>query len=65
MILGALPAWGQEGFADRGTDVESFVLPDPARILTFPRDHGVHENFRLEWWYMTADLPRDFSSTAD
>jgi len=57
LILGALPAWGQEeGFAGLGTDVEGFALPDPARALTFPRDHGAHEDFRIEWWYLTANL---------
>lgn len=57
LVLGALPAWGQEqGFAGLGADVEGFALPDPARALTFPRDHGAHEDFRIEWWYLTANL---------
>lgn len=57
LILAALPAWGQEGgFAGLGSDVEGFALPDPARALTFPRDHGAHEDFRIEWWYLTANL---------
>lgn len=57
LALAALPAWGQEGgFAGLGSDVEGFALPDPARTLTFPRDHGAHEDFRIEWWYLTASL---------
>lgn len=57
LILAALPAWGQEGgFAGLGSDVQGFAPPDPARALTFPRDHGAHEDFRIEWWYLTANL---------
>lgn len=57
LILAALPAWGQEqGFAGLGADVQGFALPDPARALAFPSDHGAHEDFRIEWWYLTANL---------
>ncbi len=26
----------------------------PAQTLTFPRDHGAHNDFRTEWWYITG-----------
>lgn len=29
---------------------------DPNRILQFPRDHGSHPDFRIEWWYITGWL---------
>jgi len=28
----------------------------PGRKLVFPRDHGAHPDFRLEWWYVTGWL---------
>ncbi len=28
----------------------------PARNLSFPRDHGSHNDFRTEWWYLTGWL---------
>jgi predicted secreted hydrolase len=28
----------------------------PNRKLVFPRDHGAHPEFRLEWWYVTGWL---------
>ena len=57
LLLGALPAFGQDhGFAGLGGDVGGFALPDPARSLEFPRDHGPHDAFRIEWWYLTANL---------
>ncbi|MBD1390477.1 iron ABC transporter permease [Neiella sp. HB171785] len=26
------------------------------RLLRFPEDHGAHPDFRMEWWYVTANL---------
>ncbi len=28
----------------------------PGYAFTFPRDHGAHEEFLLEWWYFTGHL---------
>ncbi len=51
----ALPA-GAQGFAGLGTDAEGFARVLPDRPLTFPADHGAHPGFRIEWWYVTANL---------
>lgn len=51
----AAPA-GAQGFADMGAPAAGFALPDPARVLEFPADHGAHPDFRIEWWYLTANL---------
>ena len=45
-----------QGFAGMGAEVPGFALPDPATRLEFPRDHGAHPDFRIEWWYLTANL---------
>ncbi|RYH10073.1 lipocalin-like domain-containing protein [Tropicimonas sp. IMCC6043] len=45
-----------QGFAGLGSDAVGFALPDPAHRLTFPEDHGAHPAFRIEWWYLTANL---------
>lgn len=45
-----------QGFAGLGTDAEGFALPDRATRLGFPKDHGPHPDFRIEWWYLTATL---------
>ena len=58
LLLGlclAGPALAQ-GFAGMGAAVEGFALPDPDRVLEFPADHGAHPGFRIEWWYLTANL---------
>jgi predicted secreted hydrolase len=45
-----------QGFAGLGASVDGFALPDPAKRLDFPADHGAHPDFRIEWWYLTASL---------
>ena len=64
--LVALPLSAQErGFAGLGSDVAGFALPDRPRGLTFPADHGPHDDFRIEWWYLTANLRGADLSGAD
>ncbi len=38
---------------DRGAGYAQVV---PGHRLVFPRDHGSHPGFRIEWWYLTANL---------
>jgi len=45
-----------QGFADMGAISPGFALPDPDRVLEFPADHASHPGFRIEWWYLTANL---------
>ena len=33
-----------------------FNVADPRYQITFPKDHGPHKNFAIEWWYLTANL---------
>lgn len=42
----ALLAQGAEGFAEAR----------PGTRPNFPRDHGAHPDYRIEWWYLTANL---------
>ena len=53
-VLLAAPALAQ-GFAGLGQGSEGFAIPEH-RPLSFPRDHGPHPDFRIEWWYLTATL---------
>jgi len=56
MLLAApLPGLAQ-GFAGLGSRAEGFALPSPDRMLQFPADHGAHPAFRIEWWYLTANM---------
>ena len=53
----ALPTLASaQGYAGLGTDAEGFAPVTPPARLAFPRDHGPHPDFRIEWWYVTAVL---------
>jgi predicted secreted hydrolase len=40
--------------AERTAD--GFQVPQPAHKFEFPRDHGSHPRFKVEWWYVTGHL---------
>ena len=37
-------------------DVPGYTQARPGYSLIFPRDHGSHPGYRIEWWYLTANL---------
>ena len=45
-----------QGFAGLGTDVDGFSSPRRPAQFDFPTDHGPHYDYRIEWWYLTANL---------
>lgn len=45
-----------QGFAGLGTEVEGFAQVKPNPQLSFPEDLGSHPDYRIEWWYVTANL---------
>lgn len=45
-----------QGYAGLGREAEGFAPVTPPAVLAFPRDHGPHPGFRIEWWYLTANL---------
>src|SRR6056297_1909306 len=45
-----------QGFSGLGTDAEGFAKPQPEPVFRFPADHGPHPEYRIEWWYLTANL---------
>ena len=43
-------------FAVLARSADGFSAAKPGYALEFPRDHGSHPGFRIEWWYLTANL---------
>lgn len=57
MVFAMFPGAAQaQGFAGLGTSVEGFAEALPGGEIVFPRDHGAHPDYRIEWWYLTANL---------
>jgi predicted secreted hydrolase len=53
LVLAAAPWWAA------AAEPAPRVVP---RLLQFPRDHGAHPEFSLEWWYATGSLQVQRSS---
>jgi predicted secreted hydrolase len=45
-----------QGFAGLGMTGDGFASVTPGKTFAFPADHGPHPDFRIEWWYVTANL---------
>lgn len=45
-----------QGFSGLGATVDGFAAPQPDPVFDFPADHGAHPDYRIEWWYLTANL---------
>lgn len=46
----------EAGFAGLGEAAGDFAQARPGTPLRFPVDHGAHPDYRIEWWYLTANL---------
>jgi predicted secreted hydrolase len=49
----------EKGFAGLADDAASYAQVTPGKRFVFPDDHGPHDGFRIEWWYITANLKDD------
>lgn len=57
LLFALLPAMASaQGFAGLGSAAGDFALPERGRAPAFPADHGAHPEYRVEWWYVTANL---------
>jgi predicted secreted hydrolase len=55
LALGRQKSFAQ-GFAGLGIETSGFASVVPGRKLSFPADLGPHPEYRIEWWYVTANL---------
>lgn len=55
LALSGGAAWAQ-GFAGLGSDASQFAKVVPGRQISYPADFGPHPDYRIEWWYVTANL---------
>ncbi|MCC5882237.1 MAG: iron ABC transporter permease [Halomonas sp.] len=44
------------GFAGLGEEAGDFAQAHEEITLRFPEDHAAHPDYRIEWWYLTANL---------
>ena len=41
---------------DSKKTADGFALPQTGHVFSFPRDFGSHDDFKIEWWYVTGHL---------
>ncbi len=56
LIFAAPLAQAKDALGDLRERGEGYAQVIPGKSLEFPRDHGAHPDFRIEWWYLTANL---------
>jgi predicted secreted hydrolase len=50
------PGADAQDFAILAQAAEGYTQAAPGRRIVFPADHGAHPDYRIEWWYLTANL---------
>jgi len=45
-----------QSYAGLDNSAEGFATVVPGRAFSFPADLGPHPDYRIEWWYVTANL---------
>ncbi len=56
LCLAAATAGAQDVLGDLRDRGQGFAQVTPGKPLEFPRDHAAHPDYRIEWWYLTANL---------
>lgn len=56
VFLSRLLSSAAAGFHPPLKTADGFSVPRPGRRFEFPRDHGSHPDFKIEWWYVTGHL---------
>ena len=54
LAIGAWPKWVTSAAPGGGSSSGKFKRAEGSREWRFPRDHGQHPAYRLEWWYYTG-----------
>jgi predicted secreted hydrolase len=49
-----VPEFSPQPLVDKTAD--GYRVPQPGHRFEFPRDHGSHPEFKVEWWYLTGHL---------
>jgi predicted secreted hydrolase len=56
VIMGLGLLIGENFLAAQEKTRDGFSLPQDGHQFVFPRDYGSHDDFKIEWWYVTGHL---------
>ena len=53
------PVLATDDFSVLRQQLDGYAKVVPGKRFLFPDDHGIHPAYRIEWWYLTANLKDD------
>ena len=56
LLLFASSGFTADEFEILRNSSDDFARVAPGKVFNFPADHGPHPGYRIEWWYLTANL---------
>ena len=56
LLLFAASGFTADKFEILRNSSDGFARVTPGKVFGFPADHGPHRDYRIEWWYITANL---------
>lgn len=59
-LLGCKPVPPSAGFAGLGATADEFAQVVPGNVIEYPAALDQHPEYRIEWWYVTANLQTEF-----
>ena len=59
LVLLSLASSAQNDYQVLRGEAQGFARVTPGKVFEFPRDHMAHPKFRIEWWYITANMQDD------
>ena len=59
LVLLSLASAAQNDYQVLRGEAQGFARVTPGKVFEFPRDHMTHPKFRIEWWYITANMQDD------
>ena len=56
IFMSKLAMGEEDSFRVLRQQLEGYASVVPGKRFVFPDDHGIHPDYRIEWWYLTANL---------
>ena len=59
VVVLSVAALAQDAYQLLRSDPAGYAAVEPGKGLSFPIDHLPHKAFKIEWWYLTANLKNE------
>ena len=59
VVVLSVDGFAQDAYQLLRSDPAGYASVEPDKGLSFPTDHLPHKAFKIEWWYLTANLKNE------